>query len=191
MPGLKKERWKNMIPYEIEKVSNLEDVREKYPQYFYLPFLKRKEAIKFYNEELEKLKTYWGDCKKIQELQDIARARALYNYLWCIDNITITMTSWGWKSDDILILIRRMKLAGHDPWTVSDITGEYLHNLRGHGFIEITRPDGSVFTAYDPEGKKKPRKVKSKEDFEEENILWEDQEKNPFEVSEEDDYDDK
>lgn len=180
-----------MIPYEKEKIFNLENVREKYPQYFYLPFLKRKEAIKFYIEELEKLQSYWGQHKNPQELQEIARARALYNYLWCIDNITATMVSWGWESTDILTLIKRMKAAGYNPWTISDAAGEYLSNLRGHGFVEITRPDGTTFNRYDPEGKKKPRKVKDKEEYEEEKIFYEDREKNPHEVSEKDDYDDR
>lgn len=177
-----------MIPYK--EINSFEEVKLEYPKYFDFQFLRRKETIKFYNEELEKLQNFWGPYKKPQELKDIALARALYDFLWCVDNITTTMSSWGWKPADILILRARMKSAGYDPFSISDVVGEYLYNLKGHGFVEITRPDGTIFLAYDPKGVKKPRKVKTDDGFEEEKVMWEDRELNPLEIPEDDNYDD-
>lgn len=153
-----------MIPYNANKIFTLEDVKEAYPRYFRLQDLKERQVKKFYKAELEKATAYWTFYKSKAELRDIALARALYDYLWCIDNITTTMVSWGWDQNDILVLMGRMRTAGFEPWTISDATGEFLSSLKGHGFIEIERKDGSSYLVYDPKGHGRDHKMKSDPD---------------------------
>lgn len=175
-----------MLPYEGSKIFTLQDVKNYYPPFFNLKDLKRKEVLKFRQEELKKLKDFWGVYKKPQELQDIATARAYYNYLWVIDNATATCCSWGWQASDTHFLFERMQKAGIDPWQVSNVTGNFISNLQGHGFVEVTRPDKTIFLMYDPAGKGKPWKITehSVPVCEE----YEDDKKN--EVPADDDYDD-
>lgn len=149
-----------MIPYYGEKIFKLSDVEIYYPKYFDLQSLKRKQVKKFYTEELEKLTAFWSFYKSKSELREIAQARALYDFLFCVDNITSTMASWGWDPNDILTLMARMRAAGYEPYSISDAAGEYLSNLHGHGFIEIERKDGTSYPVYDPKGHGRDHKMK-------------------------------
>lgn len=153
-----------MIPYKGEEIFSMQDVQDAYPKYFSLQDLKKRQVKKFYKTELEKVTTYWSFYKSKAELREIATARALYNFLWCIDNVTTTLMSWGWDSSDILILMGRMRSAGFDPWSISDAAGEFLSSLKGHGFNEIERKDGTLYLVYDPKGHGRDYKPKKESD---------------------------
>lgn len=149
-----------MIPYVGKEIFSLQDVQKHYPKIFRLADLKNKKVLNFQKEELDKLKQYWGSYKTISELKEIATARGYYDFLWVIDNATTAACSWGWQASDTHILLDRMKNASIDPWQISNVVGDFISELQGHGYVEITRPDGSNFLVYDPAGKKKPRKIK-------------------------------
>lgn len=176
-----------MLPYLAEKIFNLEDVKEHYPNYFDIQFLKRKQVKKFYTEELEKLLKYWTFYKTKNELREIATARALYDFLWCIENVTSTMISYGWDPSDILTLMGRMRTVDYDPYSISDATGEYLNSLPGHGYIEIERKDGSSYMAYNPKGKGRNHKMKGEPDA----FIEEYDEPSANFLPDDDDWDDK
>lgn len=173
-----------MIPYEIEKIQRLSDVAKTYPEFFNLKDLKRKEVLKFRKEQLGNLKKCWGTSKTTFEVQDLALAKGYYDFLWVIDNATKTACSWGWQATDTHLLLNRMKKAGINPWQISDAAGNFLSNLKGHGFVEIVGRDGP-FLMYDPAGKKKSVSIKKISV-----AIYEGEDKELNEAPDDDDFDD-
>jgi hypothetical protein len=173
-----------MIPYLGEKIQKLSDVANLYPEFFNLKDLRRKEVLNFRKQELEKLKKHWGTSKTTMELQDLALAKGYYSFLWVIDNATKTACSWGWQATDTHLLLNRMKQAGVNPWQISDVVGDFLSNMKGHGFVERTGKYGP-FLVYDPEGKKKSvsnKKISV--------VIYEGEDKELNEAPDEDDFND-
>ncbi len=91
----------------------------------------------------------------LNELNKVAEARGVYNWLWAVDHINDQMIKWGWDLKDIKTLMKRMVKAGYNPWSLTeDTVGDFIYSLPGHGFYEIALKDGKgSFTAYDPTGK--------------------------------------
>ena len=173
-----------MTPYLVDKIQKLSDVAKMYPDFFNLKDLKRKEVLKFRKEELEKLKKFWGTSKNTIELQDLALAKGYYDFLWVIDNATKTACCWGWEATDTHLLLNRMKQAGVNPWQISNVVGDFLSNLKGHGFVERVGRDGP-FLLYDPAGKKKYVSIKKNSV-----VIYEGEDKELNEAPDDDDFDD-
>lgn len=168
-----------MIPNKIDEIKNLEDVKREYPKFFNLKLLKDLRVKKLIKEELEKLmqeekdycefysETVLSDSKLKAKLSPIAEAKGLYMYHWHRDHVASQMFSWGWHFEDFDRLIMQMKAKGYEPYSVTeDTVGEYLYQLPGHGYTEITLPNGrDSFSAYDPTGKleKQQRRRQKKE----------------------------
>ncbi|AKB68258.1 hypothetical protein [Methanosarcina mazei] len=98
-----------------------------------------------------------GYCVAVlNEINKVAEARGVYNWLWAVDHINDQMIKWGWDLKDIKILVKRMVKAGFNPWSLTeDTVGDFIYSLPGHGFYEIALKDGKEsFTAYDPTGKR-------------------------------------
>lgn len=174
-----------MIPYLGDKIQKLADVANSYPEFFNLKDLKRKEVLKFRREELEKLKVFWGTFRSTADLQEQALAKAYYDFLWVIDNATKTACSWGWQASDTHLLLKRMQKANRNPWEISNVVGDFLSALPGHGFVTMRSQDGRTFLVYDPEGKKKSRTIK-----EISVAVYEDEYDEPNEAPDDDDFDD-
>jgi len=89
----------------------------------------------------------------LNELYKVSEAKGVYDYLWAIDHINDQMIKWGWDLHDISTLIRRMIKAGYNPWSLTaDTVGDYIYNLSGHGFYEVSINNEEPFLAYDPHG---------------------------------------
>ncbi len=106
--------------------------------------------IGFKREEWE------GYCVAVlNELNKVAEAKGVYDWLWAVDHIDDQMFKLGWKQKDINILIQRMEKAGYNPWSLTeDTAGKFIESLPGRGRTEISTRNGKkTFSAYDPTGK--------------------------------------
>lgn len=153
-----------MIPFN-KSIRSFDDVKQEYPAWFELSWLKYKQVKKFVIDELnilieEELNRCDFEGEKPKHKQTLnaiytstAQAKAIYHYLWSIDHITDQMIKLGWKQKDIMILIKRMEKAGYDPYSITeDTAGRYIESIRGHGFKTVQTKNGDTFRVYDPRG---------------------------------------
>lgn len=108
-----------MQPYK-NNIKSFDDVRQEYPQVFDLTLLNNvfcKECIKKENEIIRsKIKHESGRHRiRTEEIKELVEARGLYRFLFCIDHLLDQSMSLGTKGD-ILVLIKRCKRFGCDPW---------------------------------------------------------------------------
>lgn len=111
----------------------------------------------------------------LNELNKVAEARGVYNWLWAVDHINDQMIKWGWDLKDIKTLMKRMVKAGYNPWSLTeDTVGDFIYSLPGHGFYEIALKDGKEsFTAYDPTGKREEQYRRRLQRNKQEQIVYE------------------
>lgn len=153
-----------MIPYN-HKIQCTADVEKAYPGMVDLTLLDNNVVKRFIREELKELvedeldRCLWAGekARPIPSLEflfkDIAKARALYKWLWCVDSITDQMVKWRWDARDASLLIKRMKAAGYNPWSTTEPTvGQFIESLPGYGRKEVRTKSGRTFHVYNPKG---------------------------------------
>lgn len=154
-----------MIPYKKYTIKGILDVKRMYPELCDSRLLSKNIVKKFIKEELNELvddeldRCQWAEEKAqpIPTLEflftDTARARAVYHYLWSIEHNLDQMIKWGWKPEDLGVLMKRMKAAGYDPYsTEEDTAGQFIESLRGYGRKRVATKSGRTFYLYDPKG---------------------------------------
>ena len=63
------------------------------------------------------------------------------------------MRKFGWRTADLHILIKRMKIVGFDPYsTTEDTAGVFIESLPHYGYKSMKKKDGTTFMAYNPKG---------------------------------------
>ncbi|KKG94573.1 hypothetical protein [Methanosarcina mazei] len=129
-----------------------------------------KVTEKQFDYHIRRRREEWeGYCVAVlNELNRVAEAKGVYDWLWAVDHINDQMIKWGWDTNDINTLIKRMIKAGYNPWALTaDTAGEFIYRLPGHGFYEVTLENGKgSFNAYDPTGKREEqyrRRLQKKE----------------------------
>lgn len=153
-----------MIPYN-HKIKNMSEVEKAYPGMVDLSLLSNNTVKRFIREEMKELiddeldRCLWAEekAKPVQALEfiftDIARARALYHFLWSVDHITDQMVKWGWDPKDISTLMKRMQKKGYDPYSIEeDTAGRFIESLHGFGRKKVETKSGRVFHVYNPKG---------------------------------------
>ena len=136
-----------MIPYK--NVSSIEEVKEYYPFWYYEGIENKPKVKEFIQKELANLKEH----KARGNIKEIARARGIYKFLWCMDHNLDQMIKFGWRPCDLHILIKRMKIAKFDPYTLTeDTAGTFIEALPHYGYKVVKKKDGTEFMAYNPKG---------------------------------------
>ncbi|MCO5381219.1 MAG: hypothetical protein NHB15_03135 [Methanosarcina barkeri] len=136
-----------MIPFKT--VNSIEEVKAIYPVWCYEGIENKPKVQAFIREELAELKR----SKVEGDIKSIALARGVYRFLWCLDHCLDQAIKFGWLAEDLHILIKRMKLAGYDPYSLTeDTAGAFLEALPHYGYKEVKKKDGTTFYAYNPKG---------------------------------------
>ncbi|MDR7665502.1 hypothetical protein RG963_06855 [Methanosarcina sp. Z-7115] len=154
-----------MLPYRKDTINSILDVQKRYPGLCDSSLLSLSIVKKFVKEELKELvedeldRCEWAEekAKPINSLEfiytDIARARAIYHFLWSVDSITDQAVKWHWQVKDVPVLMKRMKAAGYNPWSTTEpTTGQYIESLPGYGRKEVKTKSGRTFHVYNPKG---------------------------------------
>lgn len=153
-----------MIPYKINEIKNLEDVKAKYPV-FNIRDLKDIRVKKFIKEELETLVNEEIDNCEFADLplpssaelgiryKAMSEAKGLYRFYWCCDHIFDQLAKLQYKPKDAGVIILRMQAKGLDPYSVTDDTvGHFIESLPNRGYKLVKTRDGREFLCYDPRG---------------------------------------
>jgi hypothetical protein len=136
-----------MIPFKT--VNSIEEVKARYPVWCYEGIENKPKVQAFAREEFASLKR----SKVKGDIKDIALARGIYRFLWSMDHCLDQAIKYGWRPEDLHILIKRMELAGFDPYSLDeDTAGMFLEALPHYGYKEIKKKDGTTFYAYNPKG---------------------------------------
>ncbi len=138
-------------------IQTIEEIKIEFPFIKNIErFIIDKRVLELTDKIYKKLYIEETDCtgkvskERSIELKEKANIKAVYLFLWSIENITWQMLQYGWKQKDILILIRRMEKAGYDPYsTTENTTALFIESLPGMGYKERT-VNGKTFKAYMP-----------------------------------------
>lgn len=147
-----------MVTFKTD-IQTIEEIKKEIPyvhnlEYFYTDKRVLKLTDKIYKELYTEEQDYIGKVSKAKsiELKEKARIKAIYLYLWSIENITWQMLQFGWNQKDILILIKRMEKAGYNPYSTTENTAaQFIESLPGYGYQERS-VNGKTFKAYMPRG---------------------------------------
>lgn len=161
-----------MIPYKIDKIQTMADVKKEFPKMFDINnlkniFVKRfiREEIEKYNEDIKakaefyktiELKPEESNLKTLAQFVAFAEVRALYKYYWCHYNVLDQICKYRFTAEDVNPIMMRMeKTKKFDPWSTTEPTaGMFIESLEDRGHRKVVTKDGYEFYVKNPRGYK-------------------------------------
>lgn len=159
-----------MIPYEVDKINSLLDVKAEYPNMFNTNDLNDRRVKIFAKTELkayiqEAFDKYEFDTviglKPIKPIESqlksnyigIAYARALYRYYWCQYNVLDQICKYGFKNKDVKLIMQRMARTKYSPWNTTEPTaGQFLESKKNYSCKRIKTKDGDEHFVHNAKG---------------------------------------
>lgn len=160
-----------MIPYEMNKINSLLDVKAEYPSLFNMADLNKRRVRVFIkellNEHIENAMNKYefeydiglyprkpSKAQLTREYIDIATAKGLYKYYWCKCNVLDQICKYGYCDKDLKPIMQRMEQSKKfNPWATTEPTaGQFLESLKNYGCKRIKTKDGDEYFVHNAKG---------------------------------------